>query len=70
MKEKLTPDELEKLPYPIEEYNLTDKSLFLDIGSGFGKPVFHASMQTYCKSMGIEVVPARVAFCVDEKYQI
>jgi len=49
---------------------LTENSTFLDIGSGFGKPVFHASMQTYCKSKGIEVVPARVMFCVDEKFQI
>ena len=33
-----------KLPFPSEEYNLTHNSTFLDIGSGFGKPVFHASM--------------------------
>ena len=59
-----------KLPFPLEEYNLKSDSTFLDIGSGFGKPVFHASMQTYCLSTGIEVVPARVSFCVDEKYHI
>ena len=34
------------LPFPIESYNLTQDSSFLDIGSGFGKPVFHAAMQT------------------------
>ena len=27
-----------------ESYNLTKDSSFLDIGSGFGKPVFHAAM--------------------------
>ncbi|CDW80107.1 UNKNOWN [Stylonychia lemnae] len=67
---KLTPEQIQKLPFPLESYNLTEKSTFLDIGSGFGKPVFHASMQVYCRSKGIEVVPARVAFCIDEKYQI
>lgn len=34
------------LPYPLESYNMTQHSSFLDIGSGFGKPVFHAAMQT------------------------
>ena len=58
------------LPYPLEEYNmaLERNSTFLDIGSGFGKPVFHAAMQTGCKSYGIEIVPARVAFSDDQKY--
>lgn len=40
-------------------------STFLDIGSGFGKPVFHAAMQTACKSFGVEIVPVRVAFSDD-----
>ena len=53
------------LPFPLAEYNLTHTSTFLDIGSGFGKPVFHASMQAYCRSKGIEVVPARVIFSMD-----
>eukprot|EP00347_Sterkiella_histriomuscorum_P024501 403330892 len=70
MREQLTDEEIQKLPFPLEEYKLDQSSTFLDIGSGFGKPVFHASMQTYCKSKGIEVVPARVAFCLDEKCQI
>jgi cyclopropane fatty-acyl-phospholipid synthase-like methyltransferase len=55
------------LPFKLEEYDLKENSTFLDIGSGFGKPVFHASMQTYCKSLGIEIVPARVAFTQDLK---
>jgi len=40
-------------------------STFLDIGSGFGKPVFHAALQTGCPSYGVEIVPARVTFCED-----
>ena len=34
------------LPVPINEYNMNveNGSTFLDIGSGFGKPVFHAAM--------------------------
>ena len=67
----LVEEEVRKdLPYPDEEYNLTHQSTFLDIGSGFGKPVFHASMQTFCRSKGIEVVPARVFFSMDQKYEI
>ena len=49
----------------IESYNLTKDSYFLDIGSGFGKPVFHCAYQVGCICQGIEVVPARVEFCVD-----
>lgn len=43
-------------------------STFLDIGSGFGKPVFHSAIQTSCESFGVEIVPARVSFCEDQKY--
>lgn len=60
-------DQLEGLN---KDYNL-DKdigSTFLDIGSGFGKPVFHTAMQTGCQSIGVEIVPARVSFCEDQKY--
>ena len=42
-----------------------NNSTFLDIGSGFGKPVFHAAMQTACKSYGVEIVPARTSYTVD-----
>ena len=61
---------LDDLPFPVEEYNMKidNKSTFLDIGSGFGKPVFHAAMQTGCESYGVEIVPARVSFCEDQKY--
>ena len=58
------------LPVPINDYNMNvgNNSTFLDIGSGFGKPVFHAAMQTGCFSKGVEVVPARVAACESQKY--
>jgi len=53
------------LKEPVEEYEMSMKSRFLDIGSGFGKPVFHVAMQAGCEAKGIEVVPARVEFAVD-----
>jgi cyclopropane fatty-acyl-phospholipid synthase-like methyltransferase len=49
---------------------LTETSTFLDIGSGFGKPVFHAAMQAHCRSVGIEVVQARVVASEGIKYEI
>lgn len=52
-----------------EDYRLTPKSTFIDIGSGFGKPVVHAAMQIGCMSKGIEIVPARVEFCIDFIYE-
>lgn len=48
-----------------------DQFTFLDIGSGFGKPNFHAAMQLYPKeSVGIEVVPARVYVSTDTLYNL
>ena len=52
-----------------EKYNLSKDSLFLDIGSGFGKPVFHTAFQVNCECLGIEVVPARSEFCLDFFYE-
>lgn len=43
-----------------ESFNISEKSLFLDIGSGFGKPVFHAAFSVGCNSWGIEILPPRV----------
>jgi len=57
------------LIYGPEEYNMTQDSAFLDIGSGFGKPVFHSALQVGCYSKGVEVVPARVEFCLDFFYE-
>ena len=52
-----------------EDYNMNENSSFLDIGSGFGKPNFHCALQVGCFSKGIEVVPARVEFCLDFYYE-
>lgn len=52
-----------------EEYRLTENSTFIDIGSGFGKPVYHAAMQVGCLSKGVEIVPARVTYCIDFIYE-
>ena len=59
------------LPFDVNDYNLCGKngSSFLDIGSGFGKPNFHAAMQANCKSRGLEVVPARVCASMDLKFE-
>jgi len=40
----------------------------LDIGSGFGKPNFHAALQVFPKeSIGVEVVEARVCYTISQK---
>jgi len=57
------------LLYNKEDYWLTSKSTFIDIGSGFGKPVFHAAMQVGWKSKGVEIVPARVNFWIDYVFE-
>jgi 16S rRNA G527 N7-methylase RsmG len=49
------------------KYNMTPRngSTFIDIGSGFGLPVFHSAIQTACKSYGVEIVVSRVSFAED-----
>ena len=61
--------EIKKLPFKPEEYVLqTKSSTFLDIGSGFGKPNFHAALQVFPKeSIGVEVVEARVCYTISQK---
>jgi hypothetical protein len=39
------------------------ESHFVDIGSGFGKPVFHAAARTRARCYGLEIVQARVDYC-------
>lgn len=39
---------------------MNNRSTFLDIGSGYGKPTFHAFLKTGAKCTGIEYVPERV----------
>jgi hypothetical protein len=61
--------ERDKQLFPKDKYNLNKNSLFLDIGSGFGKPVIHTAFQCNCECLGIEVVPARTEFCLDFYYE-
>lgn len=61
--------EKDKQLFPKDKYNLNKNSLFLDIGSGFGKPVIHTAFQCNCECLGIEVVPARTEFCLDFYYE-
>jgi H3 lysine-79-specific histone-lysine N-methyltransferase len=58
-----------------EILNLTDlkeDSLFLDLGSGVGNVVVQASLQTGCRSYGIELmpIPARVALDTSTQMKI
>ena len=53
-----------------DTYSLSQKSYFLDIGSGFGKPIFHCALQAGCVCQGVEVVPARVEFCQDFYFEM
>lgn len=62
------PEDEPWLCFKKEDYRLTPDSTFIDIGSGFGKPVFHAAMQVGCLSKGVEIVPARIEFWVDFVY--
>jgi H3 lysine-79-specific histone-lysine N-methyltransferase len=41
----------------IKETGLNEKSLFLDLGSGVGNVVLQASLQTGCRSFGVEKNP-------------
>ena len=51
---------------------LHEGSLFLDLGSGVGNVVVQASLQTGCKSYGVELMPhpARVARDMSEQIRI
>ncbi|KAI0073733.1 DOT1-domain-containing protein, partial [Panus rudis PR-1116 ss-1] len=56
----------------IKESRLNSDSLFLDLGSGVGNVVCQASLETGCRSFGIEILPApaKVARSQLEQYQI
>lgn len=42
----------------IRSTGLSSRSLFVDLGSGVGNVVLQASLQTGCRSFGVEVMPA------------
>ncbi|THV06753.1 DOT1-domain-containing protein [Dendrothele bispora CBS 962.96] len=56
----------------VQETKLNENSLFIDLGSGVGNIVVQASLQTGCKSYGIEVNqhPARVAERMMDQFRI
>ncbi|KAF9040616.1 S-adenosyl-L-methionine-dependent methyltransferase [Panaeolus papilionaceus] len=56
----------------IKKSKLTEDKLFLDLGSGVGNVVVQASLQSGCKSYGIELMPhpARVATDVVNQIKI
>ena len=42
------------------DLNMCEESTFIDVGSGYGKVVFHAALSTkVAKSVGVEYVPSR-----------
>jgi hypothetical protein len=54
-----------------QELRIGPNSTFFDIGSGFGKCVFHAHVQLKLKkSVGIEYIPTRYRKAVELKYEL
>jgi hypothetical protein len=43
------------------------ESVFVDIGSGLGKPQLHAFLRTGCLAYGVEVNPGRVKVAYELK---
>lgn len=56
----------------VKRTRITEDTLFLDLGSGVGNVLVQASLQTGCKSFGIELMqaPARVAESMAEQIKI
>lgn len=52
----------------IDEYNITQKSVFLDLGSGYGQPCFHTHYLVGCKVIGVELMEGRVKYSEAFKY--
>lgn len=61
-----TKGSMENIINVLKEYGLDNASSHvMDIGSGFGKPAFHSAIKTLVTCYGIELVPARVEYCID-----
>lgn len=54
----------------IRHTGLGEDSLFLDLGCGVGNVVLQASLQTGCKSFGIEIMPAPAGIARDQLEQL
>ena len=50
---------VEKIIKTFQEFGMNATSKFLDIGSGFGKVVFHVASKTEARCYGYEVVKPR-----------
>jgi hypothetical protein len=51
---------MQKVMLCLQELGLGKSSRFLDIGSGYGKPCFHAFLETGANCEGVEFCPSRV----------
>lgn len=54
----------------IRRTGLGEDSLFLDLGCGVGNVVLQASLQTGCRSFGIEIMPAPAGIAKDQLEQL
>lgn len=54
----------------IRHTGLREDSLFLDLGCGVGNVVLQASLQTGCRSFGIEIMPAPAGMARDQLEQL
>lgn len=54
----------------IRHTGLREDSLFLDLGCGVGNVVLQASLQTGCRSFGIEIMPAPAGMARDQLDQL
>lgn len=57
---ELTIGSFNKILAQFERLGMTSSSTFLDIGSGYGRPVFHAAIKMGVRAHGIEYIPMRV----------
>lgn len=46
----------------MNEYNLSNNSIFLDLGCGYGLPCFHTLILIGCKVVGIELMEERIKY--------
>jgi len=54
----------------IENYNLSSKSNFIDLGSGFGLPCFTAFLLYNCNCFGLELSNERIKHSIVSKYSL
>ena len=54
----------------IRNTGLRDDSLFLDLGCGVGNVVLQASLQTGCRSFGVEIMPTPAGMARDQLEQL